>query len=132
MNIKQLLLGTLVVGLVANICDMVFYGFLLSPVLKGIEGMNQDEGMLKWFIIGDFVFVFMVTWYYGIVRGSFSSGLKFGVITGFFLSFPMQLFWGMMMKGHPYWLSWVNVVYGVLWGAIVGWVLGMLFKPKAA
>ena len=78
MSAKRLLLGTVVLGVVMNLLDVLVHGFALASINPTIEGARMEDWMMPWFVVGDFISAFMLTWFYGIVRGSFSSGWKFG------------------------------------------------------
>lgn len=132
MNLKQLAISTVLVGIVLNAMDTIVYGFALKSTFAGIAGFHNDAGMLPWFIVGDFIGALVMSWFYGIVRGSFSSGSKFGMVTGIVMTFPGMLVINMMITGSPYYLGWIFVIYGVVEYTIAGTVLGMLNKPKAA
>jgi hypothetical protein len=118
-------------GAVANIIDYIVMGMLLAPTFAGIESMRADTNPI-WFVIGDFVSVFVLMLIYNRVYSSFTPGSKggatYGMYMGLFASFPTWIFLHLMFKGFPYGLSWLLVIYGILWGVIVGSVLGSVYK----
>ncbi len=132
MSAKRLLLGTVILGVVMNLLDVLLHGFALASINPTIEGARMEDWMMPWFIVGDFISALMLTWFYGIVRGSFSSGWKFGAVTALVFSFPYQLMNGMMIKGFPYWLSWVFIAVMVIEWGIFGCILDRLFQRKTA
>lgn len=132
MNVKQLLISTLVVGVLANVFDGVLFGVVFKSTLDGIAGANNDPSLIVWYISSDFALALILAWFYGIVRGSFSSGAKFGMVTGIVVSFPMQLVMGAMIKGWPLWFSVVGTIISIAEFTIYGLLIGLLNKPKAA
>jgi hypothetical protein len=129
-------LAVLAAGVVANIIDALIMGGLMAPSFAGVEGMRNDEGNIPWFIVGDFVAVFVMALVYDRVYGSFSGGAKGGATYGFYagllVSFPTWIFMHLMIKGFPYGLAWTVTIYGILWGVLVGAILGAIHKKGTA
>jgi hypothetical protein len=123
--------AVLVGGVVANIFDFIVMGMMMAPVFAGIESMRQDMNPM-WFVIGDFIAVFVMMVMYDRVYSSFAPGPKggatFGAYAGLLASFPLWIFIHLMFKGFPYGLSWGLTAIGICWGAIVGSVLGAMYK----
>jgi hypothetical protein len=118
-------------GIVANIIDFLVMGVILAPVLAGIESMNQDTNPM-WYVIGDFVAVFVFVLVYDRVYASFTPGMKGGAIYGFYAAllaaFPTYIFIHLMFKGYSYGLAWGMTFYALIWGMIIGAVVGSLYK----
>ena len=118
-------------GVVANIIDFLVMGVILAPVMAGIESMNQDTNPM-WYVIGDFAAVFVFTLVYDRVYSSFAGGPKGGATYGFYaallVGFPTYIFLHLMFKGYPYGLSWGMTFYALVWGMIVGAVVGAWYK----
>jgi hypothetical protein len=135
MNVKKLLLATLVVGIVAIIWDYVVHMQILMGTYSQMAIFNKDISML-WVIIGDFVWALVFVWVYNRVYGSFSGGPKGGATYGFYagvlLSFPAMLFNNVLYVDYPYWLAWVQVILGIVYCVIVGAVAGAIYKKEAA
>ena len=128
-------LAVLVGGIVANILDFVIMGGLFRETFLAIESIRPEgEIGITWFVIGDFVaaLVFMVV--YDRVYSSFSPGAKggatFGAYAGLLVSFPMWIFVHMMFKGFPYGLAWELALIGIVWGALVGAVMGSIYRKS--
>jgi len=127
--------AVLVGGVVMNIVDTIFQGFLFAgPIYQRYSGLfRQDESLMPFYILGDFVAVLVVAWLYLKVRGSFETGMKggmlFGLYVGVVMSFPAYHFTQLTIDGFPYWVAWIFTVYGVLWGVVVGAVLGKILEP---
>jgi len=129
-------LAVLAAGVVANIIDAFVMGGVLASTMASIESMRQDTNMV-WFVVGDFLFVFVMVWFYDKVYGSFGGGPKggatFGLYVGVICSFPMWIFIHLMFKGFPYSLAWILTIYGIVGGIIAGSVIGAVYKkPPAA
>ena len=130
-------LAVLGAGVVVNILDAVVMGGVLESSMAGIESVRPDmDAQIPWFVVGDFIFVLVMAWFYDRVYGSFGGGAKggatFGLYAGVICNFPLWLFIHLMFKGFPYGLSWVLTFYGIIWGVIAGAVIGALYKKPAA
>ncbi|HZV13168.1 MAG TPA: hypothetical protein VFA55_08125 [Candidatus Kapabacteria bacterium] len=137
MNTKQLLLGAVIIGVVANILDGILHGMLLVPTYNSIPSMSgMDPGKMPWFIFSDFVLALVFVWFYGRVHASFEKTpmglLKYGVFFAIVVSIPTNMITTLIFKGFPYWLSWVWTLAFVIEYAIYGYILGMLVRPKTA
>ena len=135
MKSSKFWLAVLGAGVVANIIDALVMGGLLASTMESIESMRHDTNV-AWFVVGDFMFVFVMTWFYDRVYGSFSGGPKGGATFGFYVglicNFPTWIFIHLMFKGFPYGLSWTLTIYGIIMGIIVGSVIGAIYKKPAA
>ncbi|MDH4070847.1 MAG: hypothetical protein OEV30_10535 [Ignavibacteria bacterium] len=128
-------LAVLAAGVVANILDFLLWPNFLMPMMAGIESM-RPEGEISpvWYIIGDFIAVFVMMLVYDRVYSSFSpgaaGGATYGLYVGILTNFPMWIFVHLMFKGFPYGMAWGLIVIGIIWTVIVGAVLGATFKKK--
>lgn len=138
MSTKHLLLGTLILGVVGNIFDMIFHGGILGSTYATISAMSEmaNKGGMVWFIIADFVGAFLFTWFYSKVQVAFektsNGAMMYGLFLGIVLTIPGMLYESLMYNGFPYWLSWVWVIGGIIHYTIYGLILGMIVKPKKA
>ncbi len=129
-------LAVAVGGVVMNVLDFILQEVLFAgPVYQRYAGVfRQEPSLMPFYILGDFVAVLVIAWFYLRVRGSFASGIKGGALFGFYvgivMSFPMFHFLHLLIEGFPYWVAWVMTVYGVCWGVILGAVLGKLMEQK--
>ncbi len=127
-----------VAGVIMNVVDFIFHGWLFAgPIYQRYAGVfRQDESLMPFYILGDFVAVLVVAWVYLKVRGSFEPGLKggavFGLYVGVVMSFPMYHFTQLTIEGFPYWVAWVMTIYGIFWGTVLGAVIGKMMAPKTA
>ena len=131
MNVKKLLLASLVVGVVMNVVDFVVQGQLLAGLYAGLP-LFKKEAPIPWLVIGDFVAVLVFVWVYDRVFSSFGGGPKggavYGLYAGILLNFPTWIFAHLLFEGFPYSLSWIWTVFGVVWCVIAGAVAGALYK----
>jgi len=137
MKSSKFWLAVLAGGVVANILDYVVYTFWIGPTYMATNSVlfNQDPGNMPWYIIGDFIAVFVFAWVFDKVSGSFGSTPKDGAMAGMYLgvlvNFPTWIFMHLMFNGFPYGLSWISAIYGVIWYMIVGYVVAMMMKKSA-
>jgi hypothetical protein len=131
MDLKKLLLATVAVGVVANVLDFVFHGFVMASRYAAIEALRTDMGVW-WLVLGDFVGALVLVWVYDRVYASFGGGPRGGAIYGFYLgiavNFPTWIFVHLLFKGFPYWLAWVWTIFGVVWSVVAGAVAGATYK----
>jgi len=137
MNVKKLLLATLVVGVVANVLDWIVHGTILQgSYYSQMPGLFRQDAPFAWFIIGDFVWALVFVWVYARVYSSFSGGAKggatYGLYAGVLVNFPMNLFFNLTFKDFPYGLAWIWTIWGIIAFVIVGAVAGALYKKEAA
>jgi len=131
MDVKKLLLGTLAVGVVANVFDFVVQGQLLASYYAGLPLFNR-EPPIPWLVFGDFVTALVFVWVYARVHGSFGGGPKggatYGLYAGILMNFPTWIFSHLLFVGFPYALSWIWTAVGVAWCVIAGAVAGAVYK----
>lgn len=130
-------LAVLVAGVVMNIVDFVVHGLWLGPtyMMQHTTLFRQDVNV-AWWIVGDFIWVFVFAWIFSKVSGSFGSTVKDGITAGFYLgvfaNFPLALYMHLMFNDFPYSLSWISLIYGIVWYMIVGAIFAAVLKPKVA
>ncbi len=131
MNVKKLLLATLVVGVVMNIVDFVVQGQLLAGLYANLSIFNKQPP-IPWLVVGDFVTALVFVWVYDKVRSSFGAGpaggALYGVYAGILINFPTWIFAHLLFEGFPYSLSWTWTLVGVVWCVIAGAVAGAIYK----
>ncbi len=129
MNMRRVLTGTVVLGVLANAIDYVLYNYVIASWYNTLPFMNPEPAMM-WLIIGDFAAAFMLMLAWDKVGAVFGSGQKagftFGLWAGAFASFPAILFWQIQITGFPYALAWKTIVVSVLWYGVLGAVAAML------
>jgi len=136
MNAKQLLRGTIVIWIVANILDWLLHGLILKSTYDSITGMVCSTGINPgWFVLGDLIMAFLFTWFYGRVQAGFEKSPKgammYGLILAIVVSIPGNMYLAIMVNGFPYWLSWAVTLATIIQFSIYGYILGMLTKTKS-
>ena len=125
--------AVLVGGVVLNILDWLVQGKLFTSIFYSnmTDIMNPDMNVM-WFVIGDFVAVFIFAWVYNKVGASFGGGVMGGVMCGLWLgifaTFPGYIFAHIMYKGYSYGLAWASIIYGVIWYMVAGAVVAAMMK----
>jgi hypothetical protein len=137
MKSSKFWIAVLVCGIVANIVDWVVYSMWLGPtyMMSNPILFRQDTNP-AWFVIGDFVSVFVFAWILDKVSSVFGStaqaGAKAGLYLGILVCFPTYIFMHLMFNGYPYGLSWIGTIYGVLWYVGIGALLVSMMKKAPA
>ncbi len=126
-------LAVLAAGVVMNVIDFLVYTQWLGPsyMMTNSVLFKQDTNPI-WFVIGDFVSVFVFAWVFDKVSASFGStlqdGAKAGLFLGVLVNFPTYIFLHLMFNGYPYALSWISMIYGIVWYVVVGTLFAALMK----
>ena len=132
MNVKKLLIATLVVGAVFNVLDFVVHTQILAGTYAKLTGLFRSDMPVPYLVIGDFVAALVFVWVYDRVYGSFGGGPKggatYGLYAGVLVNFPTWIFLNLLFVGFPYSLAWIWTVYGVIGGVIAGAVAGATYK----
>ena len=137
MKSSKFWLAVLVAGVVMNILDYIIYGMWLGNAyfMQNTVLFRQDTNPI-WYVIGDFVGVFVFVWVYSKISGSFGptvqDGVKAGLYLGIFANFPLWILMNLMLNGFPYSLSWISTIYGIIWCMIVGAIVAAVMKKKEA
>ncbi|MGA9407604.1 MAG: hypothetical protein WBW71_10770 [Bacteroidota bacterium] len=123
-----------VAGVALNILDIILQGMVMQNLYyaKHADVFNQATNPV-WFVVGDFLSIFILVWVYDKVAGSFSSGWKggamFGLYTGILINFPTWIFvhlW--LLKGFSYHFAWFSTIYGIVWTVIAGALIAIIYK----
>lgn len=134
MNMRRILTGTIVVGIVANAIDWLLNKFFWGDIWATMAWVNTTPPMM-WLIIGDFAAAFMLMWAwdkFGATSGKGpGAGFRFGLFAGAFINFPMGLFWQMYIKDFPYALAWKMMIVGIVFYGVLGAVAAMLDGKEA-
>jgi hypothetical protein len=132
MNVKKLLIASVVVGVVLNVFDAVVQGQLMAPTYAKLSGLFRTDMNMAYLVIGDFVAALVFVWVYDKVRGSFGAGAAggavYGLYAGVLMNFPTWIFLNMLIVGFPYSLAWIWTLIGVVATVIAGAVAGALYK----
>jgi len=135
MNMRRILVGTIVLGIVGNAIDYVLNTYVFASSWAALPFVNATPPIM-WLVIGDFAaaFMFMLMWdrFSASVGSGAAAGFKLGLFAGAFVNFPMILFWSIYIKDFPYGLAWQMIVVGTVWYGILGAVASMLDGKTAA
>ncbi len=137
MKSSKFWIAVLAAGFAANVFDFIVQGNLLWKMFyANLPALYNQTGNPLWLTLTDFIAVAVFAWFYDVVYKSFEGGMKggmkFGLYAGIFLNFPAWLFAHFLFNGFPYGLSWVLTIYGVIWGMVVGSIIGMMYKKETA
>lgn len=129
MNTRRILVGTIVVGIVANALDYLLNTYYWKDAWAAFAWVNPTPPLM-WLVIGDFAaaLMFMLAWdrYGASSGGGAGGGFRFGLFAGAFVNFPMVLFFQMYVKDFPYGMAWQMIIIGVLFYGVMGAVAGVL------
>lgn len=122
-------------GVVMNIVDFILQGMILTPMYysKHADVFVQTTNPL-WFVIMDFLTVFVLAWVYDKVAGSFNPGWKggamYGLYAGILMNFPTWIFFHLFIKGFSYKFAWFDTVYGIVWTVIAATIVASIYKKE--
>jgi len=129
-------IAVLVAGVVMNVYDFVLHGVLMRDTYASNPDVFRQSDNPTWFVIGDFVAVLVLAWFYDKVYGSFAGGLKgglmYGIYAGILVCFPGFIFTHLVFDGFTYGMAWTWIIAGIIWGGIAGAILGALYKKGEA
>ena len=120
-------------GVVVNIIDYVSQGMIME---KMYYARHQDVFSMTanpaWFVLGDFVTVFVLAWVYDKVSSSFGKGwmggAMYGLYAGVLTNFPLWLLMTMYLRNFGKKFALFSTIYGIVWTIIAGAVLAALYK----
>jgi uncharacterized membrane protein YvlD (DUF360 family) len=86
-NVKSVIVGGLVAGLVLNVIDYLVYGVWLAPELAQQQrpGQPSMESLIPLFVLLDFVYGIVVVYLYAAIRPRFGAGPATAVKAGIFV-----------------------------------------------
>lgn len=133
MNVQRFVLAGLAGGVVGNVLDFVVHGQILqSRYYSQNPALFKADTPMYWYPIMGFLAALVLTWVWDRVGGSFGTGAKAGATGGLYagvlMNFPAMIGMHLGFVGFPYALSWIWMIYGILWYVVVGAVIGALYK----
>jgi len=85
-NVKGVIIGGLVAGVVLNIFDYVLFGVVLkNDMAAAMQALNQpamSDSVIPWFVFLDFLFGIFLVWLYAAVRPRYGAGPATAVKAG--------------------------------------------------
>lgn len=137
MKSSKFWIAVVVAGVAANALDFVIQTYVFGSMYTSNSTLfNNNPANIPWYVVGDFVAVLVMSFFYDKVYASFeggpTGGMKFGAWYGLVVSFPGFIFLHLMINGYSYKLAWMSIIYSIIWGAIIGTVVGAMYKKGAA
>ena len=137
MKSSKFWISVLVAGVVVNILDFLLQGMLME---KMYYSRHMDVFIMTanpiWYILGDFVSVFVLAWVYDKVSSSFASGwmggAMYGLYAGVLVNFPAWLFLHLFIRGFGKKIALFSTVYGIVWAVIAGAIIVAVYKKGAS
>lgn len=133
MDVRKLLLGTLVGGIALFLLGWLIYGFLLasfmeSSTTEAAAALMKETPDWIWLIIGTLLTALFITYIFLKWAGisTFGSGAQAGFIMGLILFLGMNAMWYSMAEMST--LSWhvVDAIASAVMWAIAGGVIGVV------
>jgi hypothetical protein len=87
-NVKGVIIGGLVAGLVLNVVDFLLYGVWLAPDMAAAlqaAGKKPIDGLIPLFVVLDFVYGVALVYLYAAIRPRFGPGPGTAVKAGLFV-----------------------------------------------
>ena len=119
-NIKMVLLGGLIAGLVLNIGEFILNGLVIGDAwMEWAKSMNLPEmggNEIIFYVIWSFLVGIALVWLHAAIRPRFGANLRTAVIAGLFLWVTMWVlgFGSMMIQGvFPNDLIVTSIVWGL-------------------
>ena len=119
-NIKMVLLGGLVAGLVLNIGEFILNGLVIHDAwMEWTKSMNLPEmggNEITFYVIWSFITGIVLVWLYAAIRPRFGAGVRTAVIAGLFIWFSMWVlgFGSLIIQGlYPNDLIITSIVWGL-------------------
>jgi hypothetical protein len=108
-NLKGVIIGGLVAGVVLNIFDSVLFGVVLkNDMAVAMQALNlpvMSNSVIPWYVFVDFLFGIALVWVYAAIRPRFGAGpataVKAGLISWLIFNVIRALFdWPSGMMPH--------------------------------
>ena len=116
-NVRRIVSGGLLVGLILNISEMVLHRSALHSSWEALLGITFGLGESLWMIAANFLLGITTVWLYVIMRDRFGPGPKTAMMSGFMIWVFVALIPGMAALGIGY-LTWGIVITMLIWRLI--------------
>ena len=120
-NMKTVLLGGLIAGLVVNIGEFILNGPVIGDVwMEWAKSMNLPEmggNVIAFYVIWSFIIGIVLVWLYAAIRPRFGAGVRTAVIAGLFIWFSMWVlgFGSLIIQGlYPKDLIIISIIWGLV------------------
>ena len=95
-NLKGVIIGGLVAGVVLNIIDFVLFGVVLkadmAAAMQALGKPPMADSLIPWFVFLDFLFGIFLVWVYAAIRPRFGAGPATAVKAGLVVWVAVGLF----------------------------------------
>ena len=85
-NLKGVIIGGLVAGVVLNVFDYVLFGVVLrNDMAAAMQALNQPpmaDSVIPWYVFLDFLFGIFLVWVYAAIRPRYGAGPATAVKAG--------------------------------------------------
>lgn len=131
-DMKSLLIGGVIAGVVLNVVDFVMFGVVLkddmAAAMAALNKPAMTNAQIPWFVFLDFVAGVFLVWLYAAMRPRFGAGpataVKAGIAGWFLGSLLVTLFmWPMALMPH-------NLMIITTVVALVQWPLAVVVGAK--
>lgn len=133
MNVKRYFTATLAVFVLSQLMDYLIHGVILAPAYEATASLwRPDMNSYMWImpVVGA---VWSVLFVYIFVKGyqgrGIIEGVRFGVLIGLFVAFPMA-YSTYAMIAMPYSMALQWFLYTFVECVVLGVVVAALYKPK--
>ena len=108
-NMRKVIIGGLVAGVLLNVVDMVLFGIVLkdqmAAAMAAVNRPAPSNAQIPWFVFLDFVCGIFLVWLYAAIRPRFGAGpgtaVKAGLIGWFAIGLMNALFmWPAALMPH--------------------------------
>ncbi|HTX18373.1 MAG TPA: hypothetical protein VMG34_06910 [Bacteroidota bacterium] len=123
-------------GVVMNVLDFVGQAMIMTDMYYA---KHPDVFLTTtnpaWYVLVDFVTVFVLAWVFTKVAKSFSAGWRggaaYGLYAGILVNFPTWIMTHLMLKGFSYKFAWFSTFYGIVWTIIAAAVIAAIYPKEA-
>ncbi|RMF58171.1 MAG: hypothetical protein D6748_09500 [Calditrichaeota bacterium] len=135
-NLKRVVLGGLLAGLILNITESVLNIWVVGEQWKQVlekYGMGESPGTLVWYYIWGFLTGILIVWIYAAIRPRFGPGPKTAILAGEVVWVSMWFlgFLGYGISGlFPMDLVFITIIWGFVELAIAGLAGAWLYKEE--
>jgi hypothetical protein len=133
MNIKRMIIASILVFAAFQIMDYVIHGIILSPTYRVLASVWRPDMMSKMWIMTISSFVMSVLFVYIFIKGyenkGVMEGVRYGIIIGLFMN-VIGMFSQYVMYPIPFGLSVKWFIYGTIEFIVCGVIAALVYKTK--
>lgn len=135
MNIKRMIIASILVFAGIQVMDFVIHGIILSPVYQSLAHVWRPDMMAKMWILRLSSLVMSFLFVYIFIKGyenkGIIEGVRYGIIIGLFMN-VIGMFSQYVMYPIPFSLSVQWFIYGMIEFIICGIIAALVYKRKGA